>query len=885
VTTRNFDALFDPKVIALVGASNQPGSVGAVLARNLFGGGFTGPILTVNPHETAIRSSLNYRSIAELPLVPDLAVVATPPGAVPGVVAELAAKGTRAAVVITGGLDPTVRQAMLDAGRPALMRIVGPNTLGFLSPGKGINASFAQLTPARGDIAFLTQSGAIATTVLDWAAGRGLGFSHLVSLGDMSDVDFGDLLDHLALDTATRAILLYVESVTHARKFMSAARIAARAKPVIVVKGGRSRSGAKAAASHTGALAGADAVYEAAFRRAGMLRVYELRELFEAAETVASGLKVHGPGLTVLTNGGGAGVLAADALEAMGGELAPLGDGLREVLDGALPPGWSHANPIDILGDATGARYGRALQALEADPSRDALLVMTCPTGVTDSTEIAEAVIAARPAMRRPVLTCWLGAATAAEARRRFAEARIPSYETPDEAVRAFMHLVDYRRNQALLMEAPAAGTHAPAGAAEAARALVRAAMAEGRTALDEAECRRLFDLYGVPTVATRTAADLDAAVAAAAGIGFPVALKILSPDISHKSDVGGVALSLADAAAVRAAGAAMLARVAAERPEARIAGFTVQQMARRPRARELIVGVARDATFGPVVLFGHGGVTVEVVADRVVGLPPLNPTLAREMIGRTRIARLLGAWRDTPAADLDAVGETLVRIGELALDLPEIAELDINPLLADAGGVLALDGRVRLAPPGIPPAIRPYPAELERAGVMRDGRAVAVRPIRPEDAQALVGLVAACDADDVRLRFLGVLAGLPEAQAARLSQIDYDREMALVALDPAAEGAILAVARLYADPNNEAAEFAILVRTDLKGRGLGRLLLGGLLGYARARGLQRVWGVTLEDNGAMLDLARFLGARVAREGGEVRMTFELTPPGAGPAT
>lgn len=880
MTTRNFDALFDPKVIALVGASSQPGSVGEVLARNMLSGGFAGPILTVNPHEAAIRSSLNYHSIGELPVAPDLAVIATPPRTVPGLIADLAARGARAAVVITGGLDAATRQAMLDAGRSSLMRIVGPNTLGFISPAKGINASFAQLTPAPGRIAFLTQSGAIATTVVDWAASKGVGLSHLVSLGDMSDVDFGDLLDHLALDTATSAILLYVESITHARKFMSAARIAARVKPVIVVKGGRSRSGARAAASHTGALAGSDAVYDAAFRRAGMLRVWELRELFEAAETLSAGLDAAGPRLTILTNGGGMGVLAADALEALGGELAPLSAALRTDLDAELPPGWSHANPIDILGDATGERFGRVLRALEKDASRDALLVMACPTGVTDGAAIAETVIAAQPALRRPLLTCWLGDRSAAASRRRFAEARIPSYETPDEAVRAFMHLVDYRRNQAQLMEAPAVGVYAPEGAAEGGRSMIRAALQEGREALTEAECRRLFELYGVPTVATRTAASLDGAVEAAREIGFPVALKILSPDISHKSDVGGVALALDADAALRAAGEGMLARVAAARPEARIEGFTVQQMALRPRARELIVGVARDPTFGPVVLFGHGGTAVEVIADRALGLPPLSRTLAQAMIDRTRVARLLAAWRDTPAADLDAVVETLMRIGELALDLPEVAELDINPLLADAQGVLALDGRVRLSPPATAPAIRAYPAELEQVGQLRDGTAVAVRPVRPDDAKRLVTLVAACDAADVRLRFLGTLAGLPDAQAARLSQIDYDREMALVALDTASPEAILGVARLYADPNNEAAEFAVMVRSDMKGRGLGHALMTALLSYGRSRGLQRIWGVAEHDNGAVLDLGRSLGARIQSEVGAMRLIFDLARPG-----
>lgn len=466
MTTRNFDALFAPTAIALIGASNRPGSVGSVIARNLFESGFRGPIMPVNPHEQAIRSAVSYRSVADLPTIPDLAVVATPPATVPGLIGELAARGCRAAIVVTAGFGEgervdgeALKQAMLDAARPRLMRIVGPNCLGFMSPAAGINASFAHLTPREGDLAFVTQSGALATAVLDWASAREIGFSHVASLGGMSDIDFGDMLDYLALDHATRAILLYVESVTDARKFMTAGRIAARSKPVVVIKAGRSSAGAHAALSHTGALAGSDAVHDAAFRRAGMLRVYELRvyelrELFEAVTTLAAGVRPHGDRLAILTNGGGAGVLAADALEDFGGSLAALSPETIAKLDAALPPAWSRGNPVDILGDATGERYRAALQALLADPGADAILVMNCPTAVANSLEAARAVldvIAPRP--RVPVLTCWLGEPAAAESRKLFAARRLPTYETPSEAVRALAHLVDYKRNQDLLME------------------------------------------------------------------------------------------------------------------------------------------------------------------------------------------------------------------------------------------------------------------------------------------------------------------------------------------------------------------------------------------------------------------------------------------------
>ncbi len=655
MTTRNFDALFAPKAVALIGASNRPGSVGHVLAHNLIAGGFDGPILPVNPHETAIGGSLCYPSVDKLPVVPDLAVIATPPATVPAIVAQLGALGCRAAVVVTagfgeGGDGGDLRQAMLDAAKPHLMRIVGPNCLGLMVPGMGLNASFAHLAPVPGDIAFVTQSGAIATTVLDWAAGRGLGFSHIISLGDMSDVDFGDLLDHLALDPAVRSILLYVETVTSPRKFMSAARIAARIKPVIVVKAGRSQGGAKAAFSHTGALAGSDLVYDAAFRRAGMLRVRELRELFEAAETLAAGIEVRGDRLTIVTNGGGAGVMAVDALETAGGRLAALSDGARTALDAVLPKNWSRANPIDIIGDASGERYRKALEIVGGEAeSQDAVLVMNCPTGVVDGAEVSGSVIETAHAGTTPVLACWLGEATAAANRARLRAGKVPAYETPDEAVRAFMQLVTYGRNQALLMETPPLAEAVPTDAADKARALIGLVRGDGRSVLTAPEARALLDAYAIPTLATEVAATPEDAARLAEAMAGPVALKILSPDISHKSDVGGVRLDLATPEAVRTAAETMLTDVRAAAPAARSTGFTVQAMAVRPRAQELILGVIDDRTFGPALLFGHGGTAVEVIGDRVMGLPPLNMVLAREMMERTRVIRLLKGYRDRP--------------------------------------------------------------------------------------------------------------------------------------------------------------------------------------------------------------------------------------------
>lgn len=859
MTTRNLDALFSPGAIALIGASNQAGSIGALLARNLMLGGFKGAILPVNPHEAAIRSSMAWPDIENLPQAPDLAILATPPGTIPGLIDQLGRKGCRAAVVITAGLDAALRQQMLEAARPHLLRIVGPNCLGVLSPGAGINASFAHLAPRSGGLALVAQSGAIATAALDWADARGVGFSRIVTLGDTADVDFGDMLDFLALDDETTAVMLYVESITDARKFMSAGRLAARSKPVIVIKAGRSAAGARAAFSHTGAMAGADAVYDAAFRRAGMLRVQDIRDVFDTVSLLTTSPRIAGERLAIITNGGGAGVLAADAVADEGLDLPSLGTATLAALDAALPPTWSRANPVDLIGDAGPERYAAAVTAVMADPEVDALLVMNCPTAVADSAAAAEGVIGAlaRISDRKPVLTAWLGETTAAPARRRLSAAGLAVHDTPDEAVRAFGRMVQHRRNQAMMMETP------PAGAAPldppAARRIIDQALAAGRSTLTEPESRALLTAYGVPMGASRIARTAGEVAACCRDMPAPYAVKILSPDISHKSDVGGVALDLPSAEAAGAEAQAMLRRISARAPKARLEGFIVQPMIVRPRARELICGLVCDPAFGPVVLFGEGGVAAEVRADRAIGLPPLNRVLARDLVGRTRISRLLAPYRDRPGADVDAVAQVLERLSQLALDLPQVAELDINPLLADEDGVIGLDARVRItADPAQRPAIKAYPQDLAGELILEDGQSLHMRCVRPQDAPALADLVDNTSPEDRRLRFHGAMRRLPASLASRLSQIDYDREMALVA--ETAAGAIVGVARLYADPDGLAAEFALLVRTDWQAHGLGRRLMGALLGYADRRGLQTVWGSVLSENDNMLRLTDALG-------------------------
>jgi acetyltransferase len=893
MTIRNLQFLFKPKSVALIGASKQPGSVGALVARNLFRSGFDGPVMPVNPKYDAIERVLTYPDVKSLPLVPDLAVIATPPETVPGIVADLAERGTKGAVVITAGFGEggqargaELRQAMLDAGKHQLVRIVGPNCLGIMVPGIGLNASFARVDPLPGRLALVAQSGAMIAAAVDWATSRGIGFSHLVSLGDMADVDFGDMLDYLANDPETRAILLYVEMITHARKFMSAGRAAARMKPVIVVKAGRHAEGARAAASHTGALVGADAVYDTAFRRAGMLRVLRLEELFDAVQTLAAAQPPRGDRLAIVTNGGGAGVLATDALIDLGGRLAELAPETIGRLDQVLPATWPRANPVDIIGDAPAERYAEALDLVMQDKGVDGVVVLNCPTAVASPTDAAQAVVEVVAKHKRPpVLTSWLGDRAAVEARQLFAEHDLPTYDTPEDAVGAFMQMVAYRRNQEILMQTPPSLSAELEPDTAAAQAIIAAALAAGRSWLTEVEGKEILAAYDVPVATARLATSPQEAAALAAAIDGPVALKIVSPDILHKSDVGGVALDLAGAASVEEAAAAMLEGIRKAAPEARLTGLSVQPMIRRPGAYELIVGVTTDRQFGPMLLFGHGGTAVEVINDRALALPPLNLHLARELMSRTRIHRLLEGYRDQPPADLDAIAATLVKISQLVVDIAEIAELDINPLLADGAGVIALDVRIRIAAASGPPtqrlAIRPYPKELEETIRLDDGRELILRPVLPEDEPAFQRAMAKLTPEEIRLRFFTPLKALTHMQAARLTQIDYDREMALVLAESSIPGKaeVFGVARITADPDNDRAEYAIILRHDMTGQGLGLLLMRRLIDYARQRGIGEIFGDVLRENTRMLQMCQKLGftqTRHPEEPGLVRVVLPL---------
>lgn len=876
MTVRSLESLFNPSSIALIGASKTPGTVGYVLARNLMSAGFDGPIMPVNPKHRAIGGVLTWPNVGSLPVTPELAVISTPADVVPGIVADLRNRGTKAAIVVTAGFgEGGDRDGLSLAGalREAAgdMRIVGPNVLGVMVPGIGLNAGFAGRTSLVGDLAFVAQSGAVLASVLDWATARGIGFSHMVSLGDMLDVDFGDMLDYLGRDPHVRAILLYIEAVKDARKFMSAARAAARMKPVVVVKGGRQPEGARAATSHTGALAGSDAVYDAAFRRAGMLRVTDMAELFDAVETLSRAPRIGGERLAIITNGGGMGVLATDGLIDEGGTLAALSDETIARLGAALPPTWSHGNPVDIIGDAPAERYKAGMEALLADPGIDAILVLNTPTAVADSLVAAEAVIATLGKRHLPVLACWLGAESAA-ARNLFATRGVPTYDTPGEAVRSLMHMVRYRRNQKLLMQVPSSVPHDFEPDTQAVRAMVDTALAAGRDWLSEPEAKSVLRAYGVPVAETAIAATPEAAAKAAADMPGPYVVKILARDIVHKSDIGGVALDLDTPEAVATATRTILARARERAPDAVVEGVAVQQMVRRPAAYELIVGVSEDPQFGPVLLFGHGGHAVEEIDDTAMALPPLNTLLARSLIERTRIYRLLRGYRDRPPAALDTIVLTLIQVAQLVTDFAEIAELDINPLLADADGVIALDARIRIAAAQGPAqarlAIRPYPREMEGHVHLRDGSEIAIRPIQPEDAPALHEMVSRAAAEDLRLRFFQPMRRLPEQLAARLTQIDYDREMAFVSLDPA-DGAITGVGRLMAGPDLREAEYAIIVRTDWKGRGLGYALMNRIIAFAEERGIQTIYGEVLRENEPMLRMAKDLGFRASPAPGE----------------
>lgn len=869
MTIRNLDKLFQPKSVALIGASPQPNSVGRMVMRNLLAGGFLGDLYFINPHHTEIDGHPCQSSVFDLMKAPDLAVIATPAPTVPALIADLGRRGTRAAIVLSAGLGP-MKQQMLDESKPYCLRILGPNCLGLMLPPCGLNASFGNRMALPGDLAFISQSGALITAVVDWAASRGIGFSQVVSLGEMADIDLGDMLDFLTAHRETRAILLYVEAVTHAPKFVSAARRAARVKPVIVVKSGRHAGGAHAALSHTGALAGSDQAYDAVFRRCGVLRVKTLDDLFAATETLARIYKPRGDRLAILTNGGGAGVLAADELQDQQGVLATLDPATLAALDQVLPQSWSHGNPIDIIGDADCARYQLSLERLLSDEGADAVLVLHCPTATVEPTDAASATIEAiakhDPSFKKPVFTCWLGGDAVKPARDLFEKSKLPTFETTSEAVTGFMQLVGWQRAQTELMQTPPSWSGDYPVDQEAVRSKIRAILQSGRTVMTALETKSVLTAYGIPTITSHSARspeDVRSAAIEALKLSQACVIKIASPDISHKSDVGGVSLDLASPDAAEAAARAMLSRVAIAAPEARIDGFTVEPMIKKPHGIETIIGMSVDSTFGPMLLFGAGGVAVEVLRDSAQALPPLDELLAHRLISETRIARLLAGYRDHPPADIGAIANVLMRVSDMIVNHPEIRELDINPLLVDENGVIAVDARMKIADeqasPRPPLSIRPYPKHLKKELSLSGLGNIQVRPVRPDDERRYIGFFQSVSKEDIRNRFFTAQSVFPHEFLAALTQIDYSREMALVAILPSS-GELIGVSRLALEPDRLRGEFGILVRSDKQGKGLGWKLMTSLLDYAEIEGVEEIYGFVQAENTRMLSMARELG-------------------------
>lgn len=858
MSTSRFDALLAPRSVVVAVADETSAALGRGMVANLRASQFRGTISMVGG---IVGDAQSVASFAELE-PPDLVLIAAPPTAVPRLVAEAGACGARVAVVLTADRDDVLCRDVWAAAKPYGLRIVGPGSIGLSSPAACLDASLFSRAPSAGDLALISQSGTVAAGIVAWAAKRAVGFSAAITLGQACDIDVADCLDYFAGDIHTRAILLSIDVVRDAGKFMSAARAAARAKPVVVLRTGRHPAAITAAASltHTGALARPDAVYEAAFRRAGLLSVGNLDAMFSAVETLGRQRPFPGRRLAILANGYGIGALAADQLADGGGTLAPL-----------------EANPVDLGIGANAPHYETALSPLLADPAVDAILAIHVPTARSDSAAVAEAIAAtvttarSREGRRKPVFAVSLGEDEAALAA--FAKAGIPRFSTDSDAVQGFLHLVRYREAQDDLMRTPDSLPRDFLPDRARARTLVEAALTEGCTWLDPVSVAGLLAAYGIPSLPVTLAPDAEAAAAAGWAIiaaGGTVALKLVSPDIVHKSDVGGVRLDLTSEADIREAAAAIVAGVRRSRPDARITGFAVQPMVRAGKQRELIAGLAEDPVFGPVVVFGRGGTAVEVIDDRALGLPPLDLRLAQDLIDRTRVARRLAAYRDVPAVDRHALALVLVKLAQLAADLPEVRELDINPLLSDADGVVALDGRVMIAPQvvraGERPrgahhprfAIRPYPVEWERSIALK-GRAIRVRPVRPEDEALFHDFFAQVSAEDLRLRFFAPVRDFNHAFLARLTQLDYARAIAFVAQE-AQTGTMLGAVRLHADANHVAGEYAILVRSDTKGLGLGHALMRMMIDWARTEGLERIEGSVLRENRPMLAVCRRLG-------------------------
>jgi len=860
---RPLQDFFAPSSVAVIGATEAPRSAGRSVIENL--ASFTGAVHLINPKHATVFGRKAYPSIASAPSPVDLAIIVTPAATVPGIVAECAAARVPAAIIISAGFKEIgergreLEQEILRAKGP--MRIIGPNCLGLMAPLAGLNATFAAAIAKPGSIGFISQSGALCTAILDWSLREMVGFSAFVSTGSMLDVGWGDLIDYLGDDPHTRAILMYMESVGEARAFLSAAREVALTKPIIVMKAGKSDQAARAAASHTGALTGSDEVLDAALRRSGVLRVRRISDLFYMAEVLAKQPRPRGPRLAIVTNAGGPGVLATDALIAEGGELAELSAGTLAALDEFLPAHWSHANPIDVLGDAAPDRFARAVEIASKDPHADGLLITLAPQGITSPAEVAEKIKPFAKLEEKPVLASWMGGAIIARGEEILNAAGIPTFPFPDTAARAFVDMWRYSDNLRLLYQTPALAE------AEVDRAAVdrvlSPARAAARTLLTEAESKSVLAAFGVPATRTEIAASPDDAVRIAAQIGGAVVLKLHSQSITHKTDVGGVALDLREPSAIRAAFERIRSRVAPEDFQ----GVTVQPMIRAADGYELILGSTTDPQFGPVILFGSGGQLVEIYRDRALALPPLNSTLARRLMERTRIYKALGGIRGRKPVDRATLEQILVRFSRLIVDLPRVKEIDVNPLIVSPETIVALDARIVLHDWSIQDAalprtaIRPYPTQYVKHWSMRDGLDVTIRPIRPEDEPAMVRFHGTLSDASVYSRYfhhMNLSYRVSHERLTRICFIDYDREMVLVAESAAHE--IIAVGRLTRQRASDDAEFAVLVGDPWQERGVGAEMMRTLVDVARRERMHCIFGQILTDNRAMQEISRQLG-------------------------
>lgn len=888
--TYNLDKIFKPESVAVIGASETRGTIGRALADNLLDGDFGGKIFPVNPRYESIKGIKAYPSLSAVEEPVDLAVIAIPIAQAPAVVGECVRHGVGGAIVISAGgkevgaegerIEREIKETAENGG----LRIIGPNCMGIISAGSKLNATFTRHMPLPGKLAFISQSGAICGAILDLSYKEAMGFSHFVSIGSMLDVDFGDLIYYMGRDEEVSSIVLYVESLTNIRKFMSAARAVSRVKPIVVLKAGKSKAGARAASSHTGALAGEDAVYDAAFKRAGIVRVNTIEELFDCAELMAKLAPPSGDGLAIITNGGGPGVMAADALAAHGMDPVTLSQETTESLNKILPPFWSRANPIDLLGDATPDRWQRAIDICLAAPEFQAMAVIFVPQSLTDDSVVAEAVASCikKGAQRCPIFAVWMGGENVEDGLQILNKAGVPTYETPERAILAFFYMRAYSRNLEMLQETPPKLEKSLEFDCRRADALIEDALKKGRRFLTELESKALLHAYGIPTTPMEAADNAADAAAVARKIGFPVVVKVHSREIIHKSDANGVQLNLRTERDVENAFSEIMAGARLHAPDAEILGVTVQPMLRCPDY-EMIMGSKRDRDFGPVILFGTGGLLTEVLKDQALALPPLNRLLARRLMESTRVYRLIAGYRNIPAVSTEAIEEALIRLSHLAIDFPEISELDINPMIIAENRPVALDARVILQPSEVPSprhlVISPYPNQYEMKTTTRGGSEVFIRPIKPEDAPLLVELFGALSKRSIYYRFFSPIKHLSKRMLAFFTQLDYDMDMALVAIDPhEPKERIVGVARLMREWGGERAEFAVVVEDAKQGNGIGAVLMERLLAIAGERGIKSLWGYALAENTQMLNLGKKLGFRITRIPGESQYKLEIEP-------